>query len=51
MLPLWHQEVLIMMLGGKERVPTDISNDLNPCNGVCMCVCVYQHSIYPVWVS
>ena len=33
MLPLCHQEVLIMMLGGTERVPSDISNDLNSCNG------------------
>ncbi len=33
MLPLWHQEVLIMMLGGMERVPSDISNDLNSWNG------------------
>lgn len=33
MLPLCHQEVLIMMLGGMEHVPSDISNDLNSCNG------------------
>ncbi|KAJ4947792.1 hypothetical protein JOQ06_009824, partial [Pogonophryne albipinna] len=36
MLPLWHQEVLIMMLGGMERVPSDISNDLNSCNADAM---------------
>lgn len=33
MLPLWHQEVLIMMLGGMELVPSDISHDWNSCNG------------------
>lgn len=33
MLPLWHQEVLIMMPGGMERVPPDISDDLSSCNG------------------
>lgn len=33
MLPLWHQEVLIMMMTGMERVPSDISNDLYSCNG------------------
>lgn len=32
MLPLWHQEVLIMMVGGMERVPSDTSNDLNFCS-------------------
>lgn len=33
MLPLWHQEVLIMMMTGMEHVPSDICNDLKSCNG------------------
>lgn len=32
MLPLWHREVLIMMPGGTERVPSDTGDDLNSCN-------------------
>lgn len=44
MLPLWHQEVLIMMLGGMERVPSDISNDLNSCSGEQVHIYRYIHT-------
>lgn len=43
MLPLWHQEVLIMMLGGMERVPSDISYDLNSWNGEQVHICSHIH--------
>lgn len=33
-----------MMLGGMERVPSDISNDLNSCNGEQVHIYIYTHT-------
>lgn len=44
MLPLWHQEVLIMMMTGMERVPSDISNDLYSCNGEQVRIYILLHT-------
>lgn len=37
MPPLWHQEMLIMMMTGTDGVPSDTGEDLYSCNSAMVC--------------